>query len=735
MSDEITAPLPEKSADKPELSRIQEIKDNIRAGEAWLKSGHGAKDSRDKEWKESADMLRCNWGVDEKDEGFEVNTIFSNYHTKRPTLFFKNPYVNVTAKKPNFQTDELGEHVRDENGRKVMTADNYNAARLMQVALNHELKQIGLKHIVKRCVGHCLAPYGIAWAKVGYQDLSASAFNNDRDNAVNFWVDWCDPRDIVFDWRAVEGKKMRWIAHRFTSTRDECEQMGLKIPPGYNGRLPDHLEDRAKTAESHALDGSSMGTQTDMIVWWEYHDLVGDTIDCVLIDGPSSEWFFMKETKVEAYPFEGSSILPLVLTPDDDDLIGTSDVKPIKKQAIALNRMRKREVHHIENYGTGVVYEDGAVTPAALKEYNKTPFGWALKVAKGFFGKVKMEGTPSMGSDHYNMSSIHKDEIRTTLGITDYQQGGADVQRKATEAQIISSAATLRVEENRDSIAEFIIEIARRIMAMIQEFADEDYFVALADDELDDDFIEVLKESGEYNPKIPFLHLPRERIQGEFELDTNVEDMIQQPKEVRAASLARTLQAVGSNPLFTQKFVEENDIGKVISDMFELNGIDLKKYRKGGPTQITAVVENLMFERGMEVPEPHRKDDDHEHIIVNGQAKAKIEQQLQAIQAQIQKLQQGVAMVPQMMAGNPAAAQQVQQATDQQLQQLSQQSEPLSMILRRINLHIQKHAEQDMRKQGESALAGAGQGMPGQLPQGPAQQATPAQAPGPGTVV
>lgn len=733
--------------------RIKEIRFNIQSGESWLRNGNYGSDRRKEMWRRNKGYMRCDWlevqknfKEQEKSE-FHVNIPFSNFHTIRPSLIYKNPTINVVSKKPEFVRDSLGQEVKDETGTPQIKTDNYVNARLMQVRINHELQQIRLKDIVKRCAGHADGYYGIGWAKVGYQRKTVSEFNNDRDQKINYWVEWCDPRDIVFDWKAVEGKKLRWIAQRFALPRRDLEADGFVIPKDYNGQLPEHLKDKETLAEyGQNSPLGSCGPENDLIVFWEYHDLVYKTIDWICDNGSTSAWAIMKETSTDSYPFEGSSFEPLILTEDDDDLIGITNIQPVEDQIKALNRMREREVYHMDNFGTGVFVEEGAITKDELKKYIKTPFGFVIFTKQGAISKIQPVTTPSMGQDHYAMSNVHKEEIQTTLGITDYQKGaGGGV--TATEAQIITSSANIRVDAKRDIISDFVINIVRKLAAMIQEYDTEIQFYNVANEEFDEDFVEVLKSQYGFNPKVPFLGISRDRIKGEFDFSFKVEDMINQPKEVQAAQLARSLQAVASNELLLKKFVEDYDFGKLIVEMFELNGVDIKKFNKGGPVQISSVIENQMFKNGMEVPEPHRKDDDDEHMASHGMLKRELEgmlaqiqqkgTQLQSgIQQKIVQMQSGLQMAPQMTMGDPAQLQSIQQKAQAQIQMLQQQlqeqmnqiqteMEPLNQQLRRVKLHMQNHVKQAARKAGEDLMASAGPGGPQMGP----QTGRPAQAP------
>ena len=712
---------PEPQASEP--TRIQQIKSNIRAGENWLKTGNYSQANyRWDMWKANKAALRCDWTkkpMGAEESTFHTNIPYGNYRTIKPTLVFNDPYINVESKKPEFERDSMGGVAVGEDGTPRLKSDNFAAARLMEVRMNHEIKQCKVKDVLRRCVGHAKGHYGIGWGKVGHQELTVSGFNNDRDNKTNYWVDWVDPRDKVFDWRAVEARKIRWEAERIILPKKDALDMGFKVPPSHVGKLPEHILERDKQA-GEGVSRAMRDTAYDFIEFWEYHDHDQKTIDWVLLDSPAESYFFMKETSVQPFPFEGSSYIPLVIDDDDDDLIGITDIQPISDYVDALDRMRTREVYHMDNFGTGLIEEESA--SAGLKDekkkYKKTPYGYDRKVKDGYINKIKIQTTPSMGQDHYNFSAVLTDEARTRIGITDYQQGGSNVQRKATEAQIIRTDAALRVEDSRHAVGDFVIEIARRFSSMFQEFDTETEFYNVANEEFDDDFVEVLKNQYGYNPKIPFLGLNRDRIQGEFDYSLNIEDMIHQPKEARAAQLARSIQAVAPNPILMQKLEEKGfDIGDAVIDMFELSGVNVKKYQKGGPAQIPAMAENEMFKNGMEVPEPHRKDNDDEHILAHGPLRRQLEQAVMELQGRLEKLQGGLQMIPEMMPGPEGAS--VTQNAKGQVEEISQQLDQVMAMLRNVKLHTQAHVAQGARKASQAmggTMGGPMGGMTGEPP-------------------
>lgn len=711
--------------DGPDTENLKEIKERILGGIKWVKQGHyTGLETRWEQWKRNQKYKRCiwddGWVGDLQIRAFNVNTVHANYHTKKPTLYFKNPKITAVPTKPEFTRDEMGNKLQDENGNPVL-ADNYQAAKLFSTKINYELREIGFKKALKAVVGDNLCPYGIGWIKWGYKQLTSGGHSNERSRSVSYWCQRVDPRNIVYDWMATSMEDCRWIAERIVKTRKECKALGFKIPENYRCSLPDFMKDRKDTANKGIND-----SEENLVVFWEYHDLVEDSVGWYLVadekGGISSE---LKKPTDKPYPFEGSSYGPLVLDPDNEDIIGLSDVEPIEDQALAINRMRTMEVKHMDNFGTTVFKEESAITPDELLKYQRTPFGATVTVKDGMLGKIKVETTPALGNDHYRMSEIHKDEIRTTLGITDYQQGGSQ-SRTATEGNIIQNAANIRIEEQRDIIYDFVVDCVRKLAGMIQAFSDEEEYLNLKDEQIEEDYVDVLKRDYGFNPKIPFLKMKKKDIQGEFNFEFNIEDMISRPKEVQLQQLTNLISVVGTSPLMMQAAEEEDlDFGKVLKEAFDLSGIDINKMKRGGPAMLSVAQENQMFLSGMEVPEPHRKDEDDEHILGHMPVLQQIESQLQAITSQVQQItQQGQSIAAQAQGFDPAdpkaqalgaQAQQLQAQGQEQVQQLSLQAQQLENLARNLRLHIQNHEQQRQKKDmGSRGGAGGakGQGMP-----------------------
>jgi hypothetical protein len=711
----------EKTSNTP-TKKLKSIEQKIKAGLKWQEKGpYTGDNTRKEQWKRNARYGRCVWDdgwTDGKLEAFNVNTIYAIKNTIRPNLYFKNPKVSAIPAKPNFTRDMYG-NVVQENGRPKLV-DNYKTGRLFSVKLNYELREIGFKNILKRLIDDNLCPYGIGWIKWGFQALTVAGHSNERDPKYSFWASRVDPRNVVYDHKATSQSEYKWAAERLTLTKSEAKENGMSIPEGTVCSIPEFIKDRNSDVEK------GYDSDEELVVIWEFHDMVDKKIRWLLLDQNNAP-VEVKEPIDYPYSFDGCAIHPLVLDEDMDDIIGFSIVEPIEEQCLAINRMRSKAVKQVDNFGVGIIRTEGAVSEEEMKNFRKTEFGWELVLKDGMMGQFQIVSPPQIGSDQYNLSELHKEETRTTLGVTDYMTGGAD-SRTATEGNIIQNASNIRIAEKRDIIKDFVIQCVRRLAAMIQEFSSEEEYINLHNEEMGEDYVDYLKDNFGYDPSIPFLRMTKQDIQGEYNFEFSLEDMIEVPKEVQLQQLTNMVGVIGQNQLLMEAANNSGiSMEKTLAKMFQLGGIDVNELKKGGPAQLSPEQENLMFMAGMEVPEPHPKDKNDEHILSHKRPLMELEQQLKEIEQQvtlIQQQQQQMQVAAQQHV-NDAIATGIDPATmpppdvpeemQQNIDALIMQAEPIQNAIRRIKIHIQMHDMERQRK--DRQKLGGGSGM-GQMAQG-----------------
>jgi hypothetical protein len=718
----------------------KKIYENIQNGVEWVKSGMSdTKGIRWDRWKKNKEYLNCQWkGSAKKD--VTVNTIFSNYRVKLPNLYFKNPTITAKPSKPLFAMDSNGQKIVDEQGKPIMV-DTYASAKLFSVKINNELKRLKFKKIIKKCIGDVLCPYGVCYAKVGFSKLNVGQ-NEDTPESSDYdvWVSRVDPRNLIFDPFAEDLDSARFVAERIKLTKKEAKAMGFKIPKKYSCSLPDFYKDK----QSKNVD------EDDLVLIWEYYDQQEKRIYWLLDNGDqnsnhasssktvydlsfeekSDDW--IKEPVENDAPFEGSCYSSFTFNDDNDDIIGLSDVEPVEDQALAINRGMSKMQNHIDNYGTMTVVEEGAINPDMAEALKEDTHGLFLFHKQGR-PAPSVTSTPPLGQDNFNIDNLHKFNMQTTLGITDYQKG-ASIARTATEASYMQGALAVRIEDNKESIKEFVVDIVRKLGCLLQKYGKEEDYFDLSTEDLNDEFTEQLKEQYGFNQKLPFLKLNRSQYQGEYVYDFNVDDMVMVPKEVQLQQWMQFFGLVTGNEFAMKEAKKEGiSFGKVFKKIAELGGINIDEIKSGGPTQSSAIKENMMFESGMEVPEPHEKDQDDEHILIHGQVAEKLNKQIQGLSQALQQIdmieQQGkeLAAIEQQKSAlvgggeNPGQlasplgqtetpqAPQPNPQIEEQKMQMRDQLQQASLVLKRVTLHMQAHAERSGESQGSGMPMGGGQ--------------------------
>jgi hypothetical protein len=696
MNEEIETNLDNEQEEELTQKKIYE---DIENGIQWVDNGsYSGKGTRKDQWKKNKQYLQCVWPGKKKDD-VAVNTIFSNYRTKKPTLYFKDPKVTANPIKPLMEMVD-GQQMLDENGQPIMV-DTYTSAKIFSLKINNTLKKLKFKAIIKKCLGDCICPYGVGYVKVGY---SPEIINGVEE--ITPWIARVDPRNLVFDSFATDIDESRFTAERVMLTKKQAKDQGFVIPEGYTSTLPDFYKDRKNKGDD----------DTDLVIVWEYRDLESKRKYFVLDDNKKndgSETSWVKEPENIEEPYEGSCYCVLAINEDNDDIIGLSDVEPIEDQALAINRGRTKMQNHIDNFGTVTVIEEGAIAPNMSEALKSSTMGLMLYHKQGRPAPT-VNPTPQMGQDNYQMDGLHKTDMQTSLGITDYQKG-TSIARTATEAQYLQQGLGARIEEDRETIKVFIIKIVTRVSCILQKYGSENDYIDLSQEQLTDDMTEKLKKEYNFNPNLPFLKFGRKDYQGEYEYDFAIEDMIMVPKEVQLKQRMEMFGLVTANPEAMKAFKEEGcSIGKLFRSIAELGGINLDELKKGSAVQTSSVKENLMIQEGMELPEPNERDKDDEHNVVHGQLAKQLSEELQGLQSAIQSIamleqqNQQMASLNQESAALEAQSSGVEEPqqmptqpnpqVEEQKKILAQKIEDLSNKLRRITLHMQLHVEKRDRK-------------------------------------
>jgi hypothetical protein len=639
---------------------LRDVADNIRASISYRKA-----DERMEKWDEYLDYLNCNWDAIHEVEGAtcDVNTIFSNLQTVLPTLYFQHPHVNVMPKIASFPKKVM------RNGQEfTMIMDNIQSSKLMEMRLNNVFDDMRIEPVLERAIADALAPFGYGVIKLGV------GFNSEFDHSLRqqvtkstYWARRVDPRLILIDPWAPSINERTFTGEEIFRPKKELMRNKLykkDLVRDMKSSLPKHLEERQQDI--------GQGHDPKMVKFYEYHCHKTNTKHWLSLEGKKAVEI-RKPVKQKDWA-EGSDYIFIEMNVPTNDAYPLSDIEPVIDQAKSRNRIRTAQCKHIENWGITVFVESSfwkdEETAAQWEEAGNGVSICRVKDGAISTGAMQVQQPPTIPSDWFNMDEIHSRDNDETLGITDYQRGDPQ-KRTATEGQIVQNAANVRISRRRRKIKLSIIDMARKLSALIREHDDTSMILNVSGLMEDKGFKGYLEKNFDFNASVPFLEVDKTFWQGEYTHHFEIEEMTERPKAVQVQQLLNTMQQLAGNPFTARAMANAaGDGADVVEKIFELQGMHVKGLKKQKTeAQMPAEMENQLAEEGIRIPDPHEDDNDSRHIFTH------------------------LSLVREMQSKLPALMQGAQRGDEQAIEAFSL----VKMAIQDLQAHVVKH-HQNMQK-------------------------------------
>jgi len=660
---------------------LAEWKKKIEAGIEYQKA-----DGRWDRWNENLNYLNCRWESihwqKPDQDHWNVNSIFSNLQAEVPSLYFQQPDVTCNATKPTFKRQLA-------NGTTI-DVDNLQAAKLLGIRVNQIYGDTPIEPTIARGIVDCKAPYGHCWWKVGYGLLTE--FKPDLNQEVTtttYWVCRVDPRNVVVDPLAPAMNMREWTAERCIREKKRLKKNPLYLQDKVE-LMPEVIPDVIKSK----LEKFSSSWQPKLVEYWEVHEHIEKTVRWISINGTPAE---VRPPAKRQDWVEGSDYEHLELNlGTDDSVYALSDIEPVLDQAIARNLILTSQVNHIMTWGITVFCE------GEFWANDQDPNKWltvgnnvtVCQVKQGALSQNKMTVVqpPPIPADWFNMDRILKGQNDETLAITAAQQGQVTGGTKA-EVMKVSQESNVRVSMQRRKIKLALVNITKKLASLVRAHDDEKTIIDLSGYESDQEFMGFLRDNFDYKGAAPFLEVDKSAWQGEYNFDFEIEEMLDRPKAVQVAQMVSTWKDLGTIPQFAAVLDEEADARFALNWILEKQGMRLDSLKNPpSKAQMPPEFENQMAEQGIEIPPPHDKDMDDQHIFTHLSRRMEMQKALP-------KLQVGA------VKGDMEAL---------------QAYEELKLAIRVLEEHVVMHNLKKRKKEKRLAsLKMADQAMASGMPQGP----------------
>jgi hypothetical protein len=443
---------------------VQEWQERIRNGQRFQE-----RFAESMKWRQYKDYYRHKFqpGI------LPVNLMFSVLRSMVPQIYFRNPRVTITARKPGLEA-EL-------NARIVQTIDNWILGEIMT------------KTEMKKMIADAFF-CGTSTGFIGYDSVygmdsklfdptgqySLSQFNkkgfrieyNSTTNPGMPWFLRARPEDVVYPWGCDSVTNAEWVAFRVFRPLDD-----LKLDKKYEntGDLQGSLIQGRSTAEGgymmDSLTGSGYQEGSNDRQWvelWQVHDSRTGKILAMTKDYGEFLRNSEDELQIDGLPAE-----TLTFNPDPDYIYGVPDARIIEPQLLELNEIRTQAMKHRRIDLVKFMYKKGAIAKSELEKFTSE------KVMSGVEVNIDSNINESIMSFNSNVSGILQDmvlcsneargDIRETVGFS--RNAGGEYQGKthisAAETQRVFQSLNIRLDERRDMIADVLTNVIRKVNQII----------------------------------------------------------------------------------------------------------------------------------------------------------------------------------------------------------------------------------------------------------------------------
>lgn len=298
-----------------------------------------------------------------------------------------------------------------------------------------------------------------------------------RDRIVTDYVPWTDVR---WDPKARQWNEVKWIAQITKMPLEEMKENPLWREYVKRSRAQGGLRQFDRIKPDSTLDREILVTgkpeeDDSLVSVIEYWDLETGTF-CVIPKGQNIILFEGVNPNALQHDYEDRNpFVPLVLRGTNRRVRGISDMEVILRSLNEKNLYRSRTANYIDRYVPKVLAEEDVFTDEGKKALASSEYGEIVSIARGSdVHNVTPMTPPELPAEAFDMNDRIDNEIREATGVNELMRGlFPDRKRTATETNAVMSSSDARQSEKRNTLEKFHVEIAKRILTLMQKFYDQ----------------------------------------------------------------------------------------------------------------------------------------------------------------------------------------------------------------------------------------------------------------------
>ncbi len=486
--------------------------DQLAAGREYRK-----KYAYEAEWDKWRSYYRGNW----RGDVMPLNLFFTLVRTIVPRIYFRNPAISIGPSKPGL------EHMA--------------FARVLERVDNKLIHQMNLKRELKRMVRDAFM-FGTAWGKMGFgaQFTPTPGLDNQEPlgrsgERVEYrsnifpnmpWFARIHPKDAIVPAGLENYEDTRWVAHDVTRPVDDIQS----DPRFRNTRgLKSTMQMSKYGVQRRAI---SLATVT------EIRDRKTQSVMVLAKEKEGDKVLFFGHDELQQFDLP---IQPLIFNDDDEVFWGVPDSKILEPYQLEINETRTQQMKHRRLTLVRILAKLGAISDneaTKLVSEDVSPVIWMKKVQGSIRDNVHVMQGSTIPPELDRHAEMVMRDVRETVGFSrnsfgEFNPTSGDT--TAFEASVVREATEIRVDERRDMVADYIVNIVETgIHPVIFKFWGPNQVV------------DVVGPGG-----VPiWVHFSGDALNtGKYAINVDPDSSIPQTRGVREAKAVKMYQILKENPL------------------------------------------------------------------------------------------------------------------------------------------------------------------------------------------
>lgn len=528
--------------------------------ESWLRTISKAELDRDNAgkkagWTRFIDEYRNEWGFLQGQVSIPIiptNMVYAYTKTEIARLYFKDPWITVNAKR----MEDIG------SAQIAEQIINYTWSEL---ALKQEIKKVLLEAIL---VGHSYVKVGYA-ARFGTVESQPPVEPEKRGpgrppkkkvseietseyiKSENVFASHVPYKDIVFDPSATfpPTHNARWMAHKIVKPLRAVRESGIY----------DHVDDLQTSGDAtEGSDAEQIDQEIRSVTLWEVYDLDNMRIVTVSPGCP----YYLSEIAYPEYLSGGFPLSMLAFNPVPGEVYPLSDVAASEGLSIEMTKIMAIWINHLKRHNRQIIIEPDLFNEQELDKFKDGNDGGIIKANGQIANRYFIPQYPAVQTDSYQIYNEAYKLYQVVQGQTPTDQGGPTQAPTRTlgELRLQMSGGHARAAEKVDVLEDFIAEVARKLLSIMQKKYDLPKIVRIVGPE------SVQKKLKGVLPQRPSLQNPvqtgqqtselgfswnRQDILGEMDVDVIAGSTVPMDKETQLQMLEKMiplLPAAGVTP-------------------------------------------------------------------------------------------------------------------------------------------------------------------------------------------